>query len=443
MPSLLFKDIIISPRFRLSLSVFSLKTHATRVLMAACALGLLAAAPSVRAETLAWETCVALAAQHNAALRAARDTVSAAEHQTRSAFGGYLPSVSAGTGYTKYNYSGTSPDPSYTASVTATQNLFAGFKDQASVAQAEANTAAAEAALRIAKAQASFDLKSAFAALRYAQDSLKLADDIIRRREENLRLVELRFEGGRENKGSYFLSRAALEQARYERLQAEHALVVARAQLARVLGRDDAGALDVTGNVPENPPPGGIDAEALLPQVPEYRQALAQEQAATEAVRIARAGLLPTLNLTGTAGRQGEDWFPGDRRNSAGVSLSVPIFSGGKDYYATKGAGASLSAAQANRENLGRTLRTRLQQGYTGFVQAEAKRTVDREFVAAATVRAEIARGKYNNGLLSFEDWDIIENDLINRQKTALVSGRERVTAEATWEQAQGAGVIP
>ncbi len=398
-------------------------------------------AASAAAAELGWEACVTMTAQQNAALRAAYDNVRAAEHTARSAFGGYLPSVSASAGHTKYNPSTTSS--TYTASITATQNLFAGFKDQASVAQADANTAAAEAQLRIAKAQASFDLKSAFAALRYAEDNLKLADDIIRRREENLRLVELRFEGGRENKGSYFLSRAALAQARYERLQALHAIAVAQETLARVLGRDDVGSVAIVGNVPEAAPPEKIDIEALLAQVPEYRQSLAQEKAAGEAVRIARSGLLPTLNLTGTAGRQGEDWFPNDRRNSAGVSLSVPIFSGGSDYYATQSAAASLSAAQANRENLTRTLRTKLQQGHTGYVQAEVKRTVDREFLEAAATRAEIARSKYNNGLLSFEDWDIIENDLISRQKAALASQRDRITAEATWEQAQGKGVIP
>jgi hypothetical protein len=44
---------------------------------------------------------------------------------------------------------------------------------------------------------------------------------------------------------------------------------------------------------------------------------------------------------------------------------------------------------------------------------------------------------------MSFEDWDRIENDLIQRQKTVLQSQRDRVTAEAAWEQAQGKGVIP
>ena len=62
---------------------------------------------------------------------------------------------------------------------------------------------------------------------------------------------------------------------------------------------------------------------------------------------------------------------------------------------------------------------------------------------SAAETRAGIARSKYNNGLMSFEDWDRIETDLIQRQKAALLGRRERVLAEAAWEQTQGRGAIP
>jgi len=55
---------------------------------------------------------------------------------------------------------------------------------------------------------------------------------------------------------------------------------------------------------------------------------------------------------------------------------------------------------------------------------------------------AEIARNKYNNGLLTFEDWDVIESDLINRQTTYLQNQRDRVISEAAWENIQGIGVF-
>ena len=47
------------------------------------------------------------------------------------------------------------------------------------------------------------------------------------------------------------------------------------------------------------------------------------------------------------------------------------------------------------------------------------------------------------SGLISFQDWDTIENDLISNQKTILVNLRDAIAAEAAWEQAQGKGYIP
>ena len=70
------------------------------------------------------------------------------------------------------------------------------------------------------------------------------------------------------------------------------------------------------------------------------------------------------------------------------------------------------------------------------------KLKVDQSFLEAALKRSEIARSKYNNGLMTFEDWDLIENDLIARETAVLQSQKDRATAEAAWQQAQGQGVF-
>ena len=90
-----------------------------------------------------------------------------------------------------------------------------------------------------------------------------------------------------------------------------------------------------------------------------------------------------------------------------------------------------------------RTGLIKLKQAHAAFIEAHQKMEVDRAFSEATLAREKIARAKYNNGLLTFDNWDIIENDLINRQKASLQSQRDRVIAEAAWEQAQGKGVIP
>lgn len=397
------------------------------------------------AEPITWQAAVEEAARQHPDLRAAVENLRAAQFTERSAFGGFLPQLTGSASYTESDAEAATATvpPQYSASLSATQNLFAGFRDQATVAQAAANREAAAANLELVKARVSFELKSAFAALAFAEDNVKLAREIIRRREENLRLVELRFESGRENKGSYLLSRATLAQARFDLLQAQHGMIVAQQQLARALGRVQAAEFQLVDAVPLKDPPSEVDFYALARATPDYRLAVAQERAAQEGVGIARAALLPSLDLTGRVSRQGSNGWSGEGVNSVALSLSVPLYSGGRNYYGMQSASASFAAAQAQRESVERSLLARLKDAYTRYVQAVEKLRVDEEFLAAASARAEIARRRYDNGLISFEDWDIIENDLVTRQKQVLASRRSRIEAEAAWEQAQGRGVIP
>lgn len=392
---------------------------------------------------LAWEASIEEAAAANPELRAARANLAAAGHSARAAHSGNLPQLSGGAGYSDSSGSAASNSTAYSTSLSLSQNLFSGFQDSARIDQGEAGFAEADANLRVVRARLSQELKSAFAGLQFAQDNVTLTEKIVQRLEENLRLVELRFEGGRENKGSFLLTRATLAQARYENLQARQALASNQAQLARVLGRRDPSGLQVLGSVPVNAPGAVPNFERILQQVPELAQARARERSAVADVTLARGGFYPSVDLTGSLAREGQNWTPDKDRRTVGLNLTIPLYSGGKDYYTTQSAAATLEAVSSNKDNVERQQLVRLKQSHAGYVESEEKLKVDRAFLEAAITRAEIARSRYNNGLMSFEDWDRIENDLIQRQKTLLQSQRDRVTAEAAWEQAQGLGVIP
>ena len=392
---------------------------------------------------LIWEASVEEAAAGNPELRAARANLAAAGHTATAAHSGNLPQLSAGAGYSDSSGSATAAGTNYSTSLSLSQNLFSGFQDSARIEQGAANLTQVEASLATAKAKLSQELKSAFAGLQFAQDNVTLTEKIEQRLEENLRLVELRFEGGRENKGSFLLTRATLAQARYENLQAQQALASVQAQFARVLGRAEPEGLQVIGSVPVIAPGAMPDFRQLVQQSPDLLQARAQERSAAADVTLARAGFYPSVDLTGSVAREGQDWTPDKDRRTVGLNLTIPLFSGGKDYYTTKSAAATLEAVSSNKDNVEHQLLVRLKQGHASYVESAEKLKVDQAFLEAALTRAEIARSRYNNGLMSFEDWDRIENDLIQRQKTFLQSQRDRVTAEAAWEQAQGKGAIP
>lgn len=394
---------------------------------------------------IAFEQSIAAAIQNNADLRSARANLAAAEERARAVHSGFYPEVSANVGYV--DRSGTldpviTPNSGYTSNLTITQNLFAGFQDQARVEQGMATVDSAQAGLIAAKARLSSDLKAAFAGLLYAQNNVTLTEDILRRLEENLRLVELRFEGGRENKGALLLTQAAVAQGRFERLQARQALTSAQAQLAAVTGQLTT-ELQAVGAVPLDAPPPAPDFDALAREAPEVHDAAARERAAAADVRLARSGFYPSVNVSGTIGRDGSLGFPSDDRRTVSANISIPLYSGGRDYYGVRGALAALDAVRADRESVEQRLLVRLKQSYAVYVESVERLEVDREFLTATATRADIARARYQNGLVSFEDWDRAENDLIQRQRALLAAQRDRVNAEAAWELAQGRGVIP
>jgi outer membrane protein TolC len=287
-----------------------------------------------------------------------------------------------------------------------------------------------------------YELKVAFENLQYAQNNQKLTQEIIGRREENLKIVELRFEGGLENKGSVLLSQAYLAQARYDELQARNSELTARRQLARVLGIDDYARLNIQYDLATSEPPLKPNLEEIAQTTPEYRESVYLEQSAEKNIDVVEANFYPSLTLTGSLRQVGQDYFPTDSKQEViGLSLNIPLFDGGKDYYGRKSAVENFVAQKSQRINVSRNLLARLQEQLASYQEADAKLKADQLFVTATTVRAQIARNKYNNGLLTFENWDIIESDLINRQKTLLMTQRQRVLVEAAWNQTLAKGI--
>jgi outer membrane protein len=395
--------------------------------------------PVVAAEkTFSWSELVEKTKENNEDLLSSERSLKSAEYSVKGSYYNYFPQLSASVSGNQ----GTTDD--YGVSVTATQNVFSGFQDSGKVAQIKANYDLAVATLQSTRAKVSYDLKSAVADLVYAQSYVKLAKGIIERRELNLKMVQLRFDGGRENKGSLLLSKAYLEDARLDFIQANQALSVAQSRLAKILGEEGASNYILNGKIPMANPPDDVSVEfpKLVLETPTYRSAIAQEAVAKAALTQSESGFYPSVNLTATTNQYGSSWYPDQNRWSVGASLTFPIFNGGRDYFSTRSAIESLKASTLNKGSALKDQIVKLKDAFAGYTQAVQKLKVDGAYVDAAEVREKISRQKYNNGLSTFDDWDIIESDLIHRQKSFLQSEHDRIVAEAAWDQVQGKGVL-
>ncbi len=396
-----------------------------------------------------WQSCIDMARQNNADVIAATENYKATKSNERAARQPFMPEVSVSMGGSRgdENIDGnpaTTPGEGYNVFAEAKQNLFSGFKDYANLKQAKYNTAAVDANLRIIKARISFELKSSYQSLMYAKEFNKLTQDIIHRRQDNMRLVELRWENGRENKGSLLLARTYYKQAEYDDLVARNSQYSSRANLARALGIDEAEDFDIVGEIPTSTPPPRTNMRELATTTPEHQQVVAQAEAADYGLMSTRSTFYPSLDIYANVKKQDTHLFPERQENwSVGFNVSFPLFRGFGDINRIRSASHTATQAYVNRVSVDRMLLAKVTNAYNNYVEAVARFELNHAFREATLVRAEIARNKYNNGLLSFEDWDVIESDLINRQKDYLSSLRDRTIAEAAWEQALGQGVIP
>jgi len=408
----------------------------------------LAAAPVATpgAPALTLGDCLAEAARQQPDMLAARAAVQKARFQYRAVVADFLPQLSASAGTSR---SGGEAADGYqvgnanSIGLRAEQSIFTGGRDTARLAQSRAALRVAEEQLRLTRAQISADVKSAFARLLSAQELRELSAAIAQRRELNVSLVDLRYAGGREHKGSLLRMQALWKQAVADQVSARRALAVGRRRLAVAMGWRDPERIVIRGTLTAGRPEGQPDFPALALQTPVHCIAVAQEESARAGVKLARSEYFPSLSAQGAVNRAGDTWPPEQDSWSVGVQLSYPFFPGGRQVHDVHAAQAEQRRSAALRQSQEQQAAVLLEQAFADWQDAVENERVQEDFVTASQLRAEVGRSQYGTGLLSFDNWDLIENDLITQQKALLSARRDAVLAEAAWEKAQGVALLP
>ena len=385
---------------------------------------------------LSWQDCDRLAASNSPVLRATEAQAAISQAGVKVARSALFPQLvlgaSAGRSHQDTDVTGTRS--SYRVVANLEQSLYTGGKNQAAVRSARSAVDKTRAAVGNTLAEISCSLRNAFVDLLYAQRQVDLLQAIERRRADNLELVDLRYEGGREHKGSLALSRASLNDAQVQIRQARRRVEVNRQVLQRTMGWTCPWeGLTVTGDLRAAQAPAAGDVESLARRTPACAETMAAVEAARAQVDAARSGFRPQVGLSGSAGRFGDDDAFDNEDWSLGLSLTFPLWLGGRASHEMTQAVAALAEAEAQwAAKIDAEVR-RLEEERRIWADAVEQVAVQQTYVEAADLRAEIARRQYEDGLLTFENWSLIEDDRISRQKQYLDAEQTALHAEAAW----------
>jgi multidrug efflux system outer membrane protein len=397
----------------------------------------------------------AMAANADVAQAVAR--VELAEAQRREAGGARQPSLAAGASATRAQVGADAPANAARRTVTGNDfrvGLNASWEIDFWGRLARADEAAR--ALLLAGEAARDAVKTSVAALvvqnwiavRSLDEQAAATRQVLKTREDTLRLVGLRVRAGT-------ASRLEAEQA--EILRADAALQLRELSRQRAVAQSALGLLAAepglelaeaglgAAALPPLPPPGL--PSALLERRPDVRRAEQALAAATAQIGVARAAMFPTISLTGALGQESSDLADllkaPARFWSLGVGLALPLFDGGRNAARVDQAGARQREAVAAYQGA-------IAQAFKDVADALAALRAARESAADAAARADaadralrLAQARFDAGYAGYLEFLDAQRSATAAQLEALRNRQAQLAASVDLAKALGGGWSP
>jgi outer membrane protein TolC len=262
----------------------------------------------------------------------------------------------------------------------------------------------------------------------------------------NLEAAEERRRVGLATIADVLQARTAASQAQLDVQTTEGNLQTARGALALALGLPANLPYDVDSTAAEVPVAALADSvDALIGAALRGRPDLAASRAQAEAARAAvgetRSSLLPSLNLSATAGRTYATTIPnGANSYNVAIGLALPLFNGFSRQYDLRAAEYQAEAAAARTETIRQQVVFQVFSAYYALQTSTRRVRTSEDLLASARQSSEAALARYKAGVGSILD-------LLTAQ-TALAGARaQRVDARLAWsvslaQLAHDAGVL-
>ena len=291
-------------------------------------------------------------------------------------------------------------------------------------------------------------VKQAYYGILFAKEAYKVYNSVYENAVENFRLTEMRYNAARASELDLTRAKANVAAAIPNLYNAENSVELALWQLKAVMGVDLDRNIDIAGTLEDYAGQMFSDiAEgegASLDGNSQLRQLAQQAEMLSRQIRMQQYAYLPTLALTFSYSYLTQSdifnlsqwkWFPS---STVGLSLSIPIFSGGQRYHAIKQTRVQADELDLQRENAERQLRIGIRQSLGTMDTAMRTYDASKEALASAEKAYDIAVKSYQLGKSTLTDLNNVELTLTQSRLAVSQAIYNFVIAKAGLEQTLG-----
>ncbi len=395
------------------------------------------------AEALTLDEYFAAALKRSEVVATQGELIRQAEERYKQANSALRPTVNGVASYTRQDpipagelSTSTSPNRQSLAKLTATQPLFRGFREFATLRQTQALLGAQDQDYRNARTQLFMDVTQNFYTVLSIEQDLKNFGEEINQNIDREKELNGRVRIGRSRIGEVLSVQSTISTLRAQVEQLQGQLGTAREAFAFLSGLAPTTLLRDTENLPANLEPldDYLARLELRPDVIASRQRLS---AARENTKVARGAHLPSLDLN--ANRYLER--TGNLKDSTwdvGIALTVPIYAGGLLQSKVSEAVSQLTQAELNASQVSRQAEQEIRSTYQSVVFDRSQLDALEKATESARKNYEAQRRDYRLGLVT--NLDVLQA-LTAFQQNQLALDRARYTTKLDYLKLQAAAV--
>ncbi len=284
-------------------------------------------------------------------------------------------------------------------------------------------------AVFLAAVQSFYQTQTTLAALDAASESERAA-------KESFAAAEARYLAGSATPADKLQAQTAYSQATLNRITAEGSMKNAKGALANMLGLDaNKNVSLVAANTTAIHENFERDVSVLIEQArrrrPDLQAAAAQVKAAEAGVDAARAAGKPSISLTASTNQSNSAGVT-SHGSSAGVSLSVPLFTGYAPTYRIRAAEAQVEVKNAQLERLRLQVALDVWTAYQNLITATQTLRSTADLFNSAEQSERVALGRYKAGVGSILD-------VLNAQSALASARQQRIQSTFNWNISRAA----
>ena len=408
--------------------------------------------------------CCDYAVEHNISIKQQENACRQQELQLSTAKNSRLPDLSAsasqnfsfGRGLTAENTYSNTNTSSTSFSLGTSVPIFTGFQIPNQIKLSQLNLEAATADLDKAKDDIRMQVAQAYVQILYDMEIADVANRQIAIDSAQVVRLQAFVDNGKASEAELSQQKATLASSRLTATQAENNTRLAILTLTQLLElpTPDNFAIfrpDLTvgdGFSVAIPSPDVIYAEALGIK-PEIAAQQLRLKGTEHSIKIAQAGNLPSLSLSGglgtnyytTSGFKSDNFSTQIKNNFSqyiGLNLNIPIFNRFQTRNNIRNARIEQENQQLQLDNTKKTLYKEIQQVYYNALNAQSKEKSSKEALQSTKDAFQLMQAKYENGKATITEFNEAKNTYLKSESDLVQARYENLYQQALIEFYRG-----